>query len=319
MNFATILWWSEILQHVQDAGWWFAAVLLLWIPIYTLNAWSWYLIVENGGKSKIGFWRLWKYTVSGYALNYITPVGVMGGEPYRIVELTPYIGAERATSSVILYSMMHIFSHFCFWSVSLVLLIFMYGTQMSITLWILSALAALFCAIGIYFFAKGYQNGLAFKALRIFSHLPWVGKYIHRFTEKNEQSIHHIDLQIAELHKQRKSTFYASLSLEFAARILGCLELMFCLLLITDKVSFWDCVLMQAFTSLFANLIFFIPMQMGVREGGMALFADFMKTGSAYGVLTSLLVRLREIVWIAIGLLLLKIANKKGEKEENVS
>ena len=107
--------YEELLNNLKRAGIYLPLVLLLWLVIYAINALSWYIIVRSGGKvSSLTFSKLYKFTVSGFAINYVTPVGLMGGEPYRIMELTPYVGVERATSSVILYVMMHIFLAFLF-------------------------------------------------------------------------------------------------------------------------------------------------------------------------------------------------------------
>ena len=114
--------YDELLANLRRAGIWLPAVVGLWIIIYLFNTLSWYIIIRDGKKgTPIPFWKVYKLTVSGFALNYATPVGLMGGEPYRIMELTPYVGASKATSSVILYVMMHIFSHFCFWLFSIFL------------------------------------------------------------------------------------------------------------------------------------------------------------------------------------------------------
>lgn len=306
--------YSELWQKIQKAGYWFWAVILLWLPIYLLNAWSWFVIINDGeSRGRIGFWRVFKYTISGYALNYVTPVGVLGGEPYRIMELTPYVGAAKASSSVILYAMMHIFSHFWFWAFSIVLFVVLYASSITWYVALILVAASAFCALGIYFFMLGYRNGLAQRALRFFGRWPLIGKRIRRFSEKNMETVQRVDQQIADLHAQRKSTFYWSLFLEFAARVVGCLEVMFILFMLPENssVSFFDCILMQAFMSLFANLMFFIPMEMGTREGGFAMITGTLHMKQANGVLTGLVTRLRELFWIAIGLLLMKIGNQK--------
>lgn len=302
--------YAEMWDNVRRAGYWFPAVIVLWVFLYLANAWSWATIINDGEAPKVPFARIYKYTISGYALNYVTPVGLLGGEPYRIMELTPYVGAAKATSSVILYAMMHIFSHFCFWSFSILLYLLLYGRGMSAGMAVFLAICAAFCGVGIYFFLKGYKNGLAMKALRFFAHIPGLKSRLHRFIDAKEEAIRKVDCQIAALHAQRKSTFYLSLLIEFGVRVAGCLEIQFILLILTDHVSFWNCVLIQAFTSLFANLFFFIPMGIGAREGGFALAVGGLSLAGAYGVYTSLIVRLRELIWTAIGLLLIKVGNK---------
>jgi len=308
--------WDELWVQVKRAGYWLPFVLALWLPIYMVNAKAWQVIINDGDVDRVGFWRVLKYTISGYALNYVTPVGLLGGEPYRIMELTPYVGSSKAASSVILYAMMHIFSHFCFWSFSIVLFLVLYWSQMNVGLWIMLGFAVVFCGIGIYFFLQGYRKGLAMRMLRFFGHWPLLGKRVKVFAEHHAETLERVDSQIAALHAQRPSTFYLSLFLEFFARMLGCLEIMFALKVLTPDVSYWNCVLMQAFTSLFSNLMFFIPMQMGTREGGYAMVTSRLHMSGTFGVLTGLITRLRELFWTAIGLMLIRVGNKKQEVKE---
>ena len=172
-----------------------------------------------------------------------------------------------------------------------------------------SAAFGCFSVLLIYFFFKGYRNGMAVRTLTILQHIPFIRKWARRFASEKQETLQRIDQQIAALHKQRKTTFYASLGLEFAARILGCLEVYFILNILSEKTAFADSILIVAFTSLFANIFFFSPMQMGTREGGFALSTGGLSIPSAFGVFTRLITRVRELFWIIIGVLLIKVGN----------
>lgn len=299
---------QSLLQSLKRAGVWLPAVVVLWAFIYLLNAWSWYAIIHDGHHGHIPFRTVYKLTISSFALNYATPVGLMGGEPYRIMELTPYVGASKAASSVILYVMMHIFSHFCFWMTASLLFLLTRPSGAAMTT--LSAILLAVCLLAVYIFAKGYRQGLALRSLGLLSRLPWVGRWARSFKEKKQESLQRIDAQIAALHGQRPLTFYLSLGLEYMARIVGSLEVYFILSILTPDVSFLNCIFIMAFYSLFANLLFFSPMQLGTREGGLALAASGLAIPGAYGVYTGLITRVRELIWIIVGVLLMKIGNK---------
>lgn len=307
--------YQELWQNLRKAGIWFPAVILLWLFIYLLNALSWYIIIRDGKHAPVPFWKVYKLTVSGFALNYATPVGLMGGEPYRIMELTPYVGGSKATSSVILYVMMHIFSHFCFWMFSV--LLYLVLEPLNLGMGIVLAIVGVCCLLAIYFFMKGYKNGMAVRTIRLLCHVPFAKKWANRFLIERKDALERVDAQIAELHRQRKTTFYASLGLEFLARIVGCVEVLFILNILTSNVSFLSCVLIMAFTSLFANLFFFSPMQLGAREGGFALATGGLAIPSAFGIYTGLITRVRELIWIVIGVLLMKVGNNTGKIEKN--
>ena len=65
--------------------------------------------------------------------------------------------------------------------------------------------------------------------------------------------------------------------------------------------------LILAFTSLFANILGFLPLQLGGREGGFALSVAQMGMGGGIGMFVSIISRVRELFWASVGLLLMKV------------
>ena len=313
----------ELWDHLCHAGYWLIPIVGVWIFVYALNTLAWKATIEGniGGKMPVSFWRLYRLTVTGYALNYATPVGGLGGEPYRIMELSKDIDKQHATSSVILYAMMHFFAHFWFWFIS----IFIYlglaiigdlpiTTAIGITLGII----VVFCLFFFYLFSRGYKNGLVKYVLGVIANIPGCKKSTLRFWARHSEAIENIDKQIAALHHQDKGAFYKSLLLEYFSRVVQSSEVMFMLLLFgIDCGGGWDgltltflhSILIVAFTTLFANLIGFLPMQLGVQEGGFVLSIAALGLSAALGIFVSIICRVREIIWIAIGMALMKWKN----------
>lgn len=299
---------DEVWKGISHAGYWFLAVVVLWAFLYIFNTSAWYIIIKSDDHSSthnLSFFHIYRLTVSGFALNYATPGGLMGGEPYRIMAISPIVGAERASSSVILYAMTHMFSHFWFWAISIVL--FLITQVVTLELGILLALCTIFCFLGLWFFMAGYRKGLANRALNIARHIPFLKRWAEPFIVSHKEQLDTIDAQISALHKQNPRTFVVAVLLELTCRIVSSLEIYFILLVLMPEVSFIQCILILAFTSLFANLLFFIPLQLGGREGGFLMSTAAFGISTSAGVFVALLVRLRELIWTAIGLALIKL------------
>lgn len=306
----TQLDYRQVWDGLKSAGYWFFAVVALWAFLYMFNTATWYIIIKSGSNepTKINFFWLYKITVSGFALNYTTPCGLMGGEPYRVMSLSPKIGPERASSSVILYAMTHIFSHFLFWILSI--LIYLLTEPLNFFMGIILTSAGAFCLLGVWFFIKGYREGMAVRLMNLLKHIPGAKKWARGFVERHKEQLDTIDSQIAALHNQNRKSFVSAVLLELACRFCSAFEIMFILLVLTADVSFAQCVLILAFTSLFANLLFFIPLQLGGREGGFIMSTAGLALSASAGIFVALIVRIRELIWTAIGLLLINLEKK---------
>lgn len=297
-------------EAIEKAGYWLVAILLLWAVLYAGNALSWRIILGKG----VPFWRLYRITISGFALNNATPVGLLGGEPYKIVATKDQVGIQRATSSVVLFSMMHVVTHLIFWATSVPLYLIMawmgmapMNTMMKIAL----PLILVFTSSALWFFAKGYRYGLAVKGVGWLTHVPYLKKWAKRMLTEKREDLLKIDQQIADLHKGSRKRFYGALVCELIGRIGISLEVMMMILLLDEATFgwavFWQSYLIMALTSLLGNMLFFFPSQVGGREGGFVGSAILLGFTGSVGVFVAILSRVREIVWDVIGIALIKM------------
>lgn len=303
--------YAQIVDNLGRAGMYLPAVIGVWIFVYAFNALAFQIIVNSGTHLKhLSYRHAYKLTVSGFAFSYTTPFG-FGGGPYRVMELSAYIGVPRAMSSVVLYSMMHILSHICLWSTAAVLFAVVYTEKMTLFLWVLFAIFCAVLVVVLFVFNLCYKKGVIVKLFQPLLYMPYVKRWARPFYEKHAGDMQKVDDNIAYLHSQPRA-FFLSLFYEYVARVINSLEYYFILLSLGVSLSFWDAVLVLAFSSLIGNILFFLPMQLGAREGGLSLIVKILDLSApGIGIFTSLYTRVRELVWIFIGVSLVKVGNKR--------
>lgn len=304
---------SDLRYYLSRAGLYLPLIIGVWIIVYAFNAKAFQLIVNNDvrGKKHLPFLSACKLTVSGFAFSYTTPFG-FGGGPYRVMELNSFIGVKHAISSVALYSMMHILSHFCLWATAVILFVCCYSFPPY--LWTFFGLFFLVFIIVLFFFYYGYKHGMLVKLFKGAMFIPFIKRPLKRVYDRNEENLKQIDSQIAYLHEHAR-TFYSALLMEYLGRVVNSLEYYFILLALLPQyhVTILDSLMLLGFSSLIGNLLFFFPMQLGAREGSLTAIIRLLypAVDPSIGIMASLYTRIRELFWIFIGVALVKFGNKK--------
>lgn len=306
---------ETIIENILKTGWWFFPIVGVWVIVYLINAKAFHLIIsDEKHNGKVTFLKSLQLTISGFALNYSTPAGMMGGMPYRAVELQKLVGGHKATSTVVLYTMIHIMAHVIFWLTSILAIALFVDVSNELSI-VLTIVFLIFLGLIVLFF-RGYKRGLLLKFFALLKKQPFFKKKAAAFYEKKESELIEIDTQISDLYLNRRRTFYVTLGLEFLGRLVNCTEIYFIIHAIGIDVSYMQAFVMVAITTLLANILFFFPMQVGPRELGYTGALELLKivplAGSVggLGIYVSLVTRIREMIWIGIGVILMKIKTR---------
>lgn len=299
---------EAILANVRRAGWSLAYVVVVWLGIYLLNTLSWSLVLGAQG-ARIGFGRLFMVTVSGFVINYITPVVALGGEPYKVSALAGTLGAGRSVSAVVLYRMVHLLGH---------MLLLLAGVVAALVFLPLGdAVNAALCAAGLLIglvigaTLLGHRHGIFERLVRGLARVPLLGRLAKGLAAQGP-ALTEMDAAITEVYRDRRGTFYAAVLLEFLSRALMGAEVYLILHGVGVEVTFASALFLYLVYSIVINVMFFIPMNLGAREGGLYLGLESLALTPLLGVYLGIVMRLREFFWIVLGLLFLLFTPEKG-------
>ncbi len=298
---------DNILANVSKTGWWFLPIIGVWAFVYLLNAVAWYLILGEG-KKNISFLKVLNVTISGFAINYVTPFVNLGGEPYRVLVLKDYVGMHRAVSSVILYTMLHFLSHFLFWITAIIMAAFFMTLSQPLKISLIIVFIVLI-AFTFFVFSR-HKNGIFHAIFSLLRKIKFL-KSLEKKLLKKEESLLKIDDQIKDLFNNRKNAFYWTLFLEYFARTVASLEFYFIFRAVGMEISFFEAFYISAASSLIIQMFFFMPFELGTREGSLYLVVDSLKLTAGIGIYIGIVNRLREFFWILIGLILIQFTGKK--------
>ena len=301
-------------QLVADAGrtgWMFIPIVLLYALVYACSALAWQLTMEEFKRPP--FWRTYAVLISASALNFLTPVINAGGEPFRAAAVTPWLGRRRAAGSVILHRMLHSFTYVLVWLTAVVLAFVLLprGTPRAVLV-TLGVIGVLLLGI-IALFLSAHRSGVLERILNWMSKVPLVRRLAARL-EPRRATLIDLDRQITDFYHRQPRRFVQAILLEYLSRCVFMLELVLIVVSLGFRISYVRAFTIGGLEAIAGNVLFMVPFEIGAREGAFYGLFGLFGLDPQLGFYTSIVGRVRDFVWIAVGLLLIWVTTPRAAR-----
>src|SRR5438309_438001 len=240
---------------------------LLYGAVCGCNAGAWWLVMA-GEPSRPPFWRTWAITVAGFSLNFMTPLVNVGGEPFKIAAVAPWLGLRRAAGSAVIYQMLHTFGMLLSFLTAVVLgMIFLPHAPAIVAL-----LAAAFLVLAglTLLLLTGHRRGMLEGALDLLHRTPLLDR-LGRRLEPKRATLASMDEQITQFYHASPRRFLQALALEYASRCLFMGEYLIIALSLGLDIGYARAYVIGGLTQLVQNVLFVVPFEAGTKDGSLYL------------------------------------------------
>ena len=279
----------------------FNAVFLLipYLLVHLLDALGWRTTLGSAAKG-IRFSSLFLARMAGEAINYITPSAYLGGEPVKAYILKKHrIPIVDGLASVVTAKTMVIITQLLFILLGIALASLGSTRHSGIIYASLLVVGLITLGMGILVFYQ--RRGLFAGILRVLE----VMRLPARFLKHREEQLRELDASILNFYDKDRSRFLFTLFFFMVGWLVGSLEIYLLISFLDIPVDLATAISLEALITVIRAAVFFIPSGMGVLDGGVVLLFDAFGYSSVTAITYAIVRRVREALWISVGLLYL--------------
>ncbi len=295
---------AAILASIAQLSWRLALVLCFPVTlVMVLDTLGWRFAFLRDG---VPFGTLLSARLAGEAFNLVTPTAALGGEAVKAWLLRGVVPLDVSVPSVIVAKTTITLAQGLFlllgvvlaWSSALPGSALLHGM-----LWLLTIET-----VALAGFVVAQTRGL----------FAWGGRLAAQLGVQGikTDALARIDDVLARFYRTAPARLVLSIAFHFIAWVLGSLETWLILGFLGAPVSLTAATVIEAFGTAVRFATFLIPASLGVLEGGYVVTFAALGLGSTTAVSFSLVRRIREAVWVGLGLVAFAATRSRTEAPE---
>jgi uncharacterized membrane protein YbhN (UPF0104 family) len=287
-----------VLGYIRLAGWGLVLTVSLETFARVANTLGWWVTIGHHGHG-LRFIQLFAARIAGEAIDYVTPSAQLGGQFVMAMMVRRNLEMAAGLATVVIASLCEMIGQIGFITIALLMSIRMVPLAGDFFWAIVGGFVLALALIGGFLYVQR-KRPFSF-LLAAASKVPGID------TEEFKGSADEADQLLLDFYAHHRMRLALSCLCYLFAWSLGPVEIYILLKLLHQPASFQIALLVEAAGLLLERATFLVPAKLVSQEGGKALILALLGYPAGIGFAIGFLRRIKEMVWVLLGLLCLVI------------
>ena len=282
--------------YLRQVGYYAPFILVPYGVSTLLVVLAWRMLLTGKG-NRPTLWRLCLLRLGGESLNQLTPTASLGGEPFKALRLqADGVPWHEAVASLVIQKGLLVLSLVLYILIGIALVPFVLpdghpglgGLMLGVL--VLGGLGVAFVVV-----QRSNPCSLLVRLMKRFG-------LASALVKGREVELETLDALLAGFYRAHPGRILATFGLFFLSWLAQSAEVFLIFSLMGHPLGWGSAICLDGLAMLFTCLGFMIPASLGVQDSGNLLLALGFRLGATLGVAFSIIRRIREAVWLVLGL-----------------